>query len=78
MLTNNAADTQFWTHELTDIWYKCDLGTSPNNVGAVNKCTHTENTWGADTVIKEGSSTNNWSTFEKDNDSSNPWCVPPD
>ena len=80
-MTNNAADTKFWTPTLTDIWYQCNLPIIPPTYGlpaTPNKCATPDNTWNVDAVTVEGSSTNNWSTFEIDNDASAPWCTPPD
>lgn len=81
LMTNNAADTQFWTQTLTDIYYKCDIGTVTTwaTAGvAANKCSHAANTWNTDAVSLDPSGSKNWTPFETDNDSSNPWCTPPD
>jgi hypothetical protein len=84
LLINNSAAKRFWTPTLTDIWYKCDPGTTTAwNTGSFpllppNKCAQSSNAWGLDAVQIELTANNNWSAPEIDNDLTNPWCTPPD
>lgn len=80
-LAINTSNNKFWQATLSDAWYKCDTPTpNPPTLGwgtasNPNKCSHAQNTWGADNANIESSSTNNWVTPITDIDPEDPWCV---